>query len=149
MIDETTRLRIGQVAERANLRKSAIRYYEQIGMIPEPERVGGQRVYDPSVLRRLSMIAVSRRAGLSLDEIGELLDAGSEPISERLQELAARKLPDVEALIERAEAMRGWLRAAEGCSCQAIDDCCLFDPATLNTTAIGHAAVTGPGRPGP
>ncbi len=149
MIDETTRLRIGQVAERANLRKSAIRYYEQIGLVPEPERVGGQRVYDPSVLRRLSMIAVSRRAGLSLDEIGELLDAGSEPISERLQELAARKLPDVEALIERAETMRGWLKAAEVCSCQAIDDCCLFDPATLSTAAIGPAAVTRPSRPGP
>ncbi len=149
MIDETTRLRIGQVAERANLRKSAIRYYEQIGLIPEPERVGGQRVYDPTVLRRLSMIAVSRRAGLSLDEIGELLDAGSEPISERLQELAARKLPDVEALIERAEAMRGWLKAAEECSCQTIDGCCLFDPATLSTTAIGAAAVTRPSRPGP
>lgn len=123
-----TRLRIGEVAERAGIRPSAIRYYEQIGLIPEPERVSGQRAYESSVLRRLSLIDVSQRAGLSLDEIRELLDAGSEPISARLQALAAHKLPEVEALIGRAEAMREWLKAAEGCTCQAIDDCALFDP---------------------
>jgi MerR family transcriptional regulator, redox-sensitive transcriptional activator SoxR len=70
---------------------------------------------------------VSQRAGLSLDEIRELIDAGSEPISEHLQSLATRKLPEVEALIERAEAMRDWLRTAEGCDCQTIDECGLFD----------------------
>jgi MerR family redox-sensitive transcriptional activator SoxR len=123
-----TSLRIGEVAERAQLRKSAIRYYEQIGLLPEPERISGQRVYEPSVLRRLSLIDVAQRAGLSLDEIRELLDAGTEPISAQLQELAARKLPEVESLIERAEAMREWLRAAEGCECESIDECGLFDP---------------------
>jgi MerR family redox-sensitive transcriptional activator SoxR len=120
-------LRIGEVAQRAGLRKSAIRYYERVGLLPEAERVSGQRVYEPAVLRRLSMIDVAQRAGLSLDEIRELLDAGNEPISDRLQALAARKLPDVEALIARAEAMRDWLRAAEACECEAIDDCGLFD----------------------
>ena len=70
-------MRIGEVAEQAGLRKSAIRYYEEIGLLPEPERVSGQRVYGPSVLRRLALIDVSQRAGLSLDEIRELLDAGS------------------------------------------------------------------------
>jgi MerR family transcriptional regulator, redox-sensitive transcriptional activator SoxR len=120
-------LRIGEVAERAGLRKSAIRYYEEIGLLPQAERVSGQRVYDPTVFRRLALIDVSQRAGLSLDEIRDLIDAGSEPISEHLQALAAKKLPDVEALIERAEAMRDWLRTAEGCSCQTIDECGLFD----------------------
>lgn len=124
---EDDQLRIGQVAERAGLRKSAIRYYESIGLIPEPDRVSGQRVYDSTVLRRLAMIDVSQRAGLSLDEIRELLDAGSDPISAHMQDLAARKLPEVEALIERAEAMREWLTAAKGCTCDSIDDCGLFD----------------------
>jgi MerR family redox-sensitive transcriptional activator SoxR len=124
-----TRMRIGEVAEQAGLRPSAIRYYEEIGLIPEPERVSGQRTYDASVLRRLALIDVSQRAGLNLDEIRELLDAGTEPISPKIQELAARKLPEVEALIERAEAMRDWLRTAEGCGCQSIDECGLFDPA--------------------
>lgn len=125
-------LRIGEVAERAGLRTSAIRYYESIGLIPEPDRLSGQRVYEPAVLRRLAMIDVSQRAGLSLDEIRELLDAGTEPISGHLRDLAARKLPEVEALIERAEAMREWLLTAKGCDCESIDDCGLFD-ADLST----------------
>jgi MerR family transcriptional regulator, redox-sensitive transcriptional activator SoxR len=115
------------VAERAGLRKSAIRYNEEIGLLPEPERVSGQRVYDPSIFRRLTLIDVSQRAGLSLDDIRELIDAGSEPISDHLQAIATRKLPEVEALIERAQAMRDWLRTAEACSCQTIDECGLFD----------------------
>jgi MerR family redox-sensitive transcriptional activator SoxR len=120
-------MRIGEVANRAGLKPSAIRYYEEIGLLPEPERLSGQRVYEASVLRRLALIDVSQRAGLTLDEIRELIDAGTEPISAQMQELAAKKLPEVEALIERAEAMRDWLRTAEGCDCQSIDDCGLFD----------------------
>jgi MerR family redox-sensitive transcriptional activator SoxR len=138
-IDE--KLRIGEVAERAGVRKSAIRYYEQIGLLPEADRVSGQRVYDPSILRRLALIDVSQRAGLSLDEIRELIDAGSEPISEQLQALAVRKLPDVEALIERAEAMRDWLKTAEGCGCQTIDECGLFDPGREPSKSIGFEVV--------
>jgi MerR family redox-sensitive transcriptional activator SoxR len=121
------KLRIGEVAEQAGLRKSAIRYYEAIGLLPEPERISGQRIYEPSILRRLAMIDVSQRAGLTLDEIRELVDAGSAPISEQLHELAAKKLPEVEALIARAEAMRGWLETAQGCDCETIDECGLFD----------------------
>ena len=130
------KLRIGEVAERAGLRKSAIRYYEEIGLLSKPERVSGQRVYDPSILRRLAVIDVAQRAGLSLDEIRELVDAGSAPISEQLQELAAKKLPEVEALIARAEAMRAWLETAQACGCETIDECGLFDPA--------HAAPVRP-----
>jgi MerR family redox-sensitive transcriptional activator SoxR len=124
------KLRIGQVANQAGLRKSAIRYYEEIGLLPEPERVSRQRVYEPSVLRRLALIDVAQRAGLSLDEIRELLDARNGPISDQLQALARRKLPQVEAHIRRAEATRDWLRTAEGCGCQSIDECGLFDPAS-------------------
>ena len=129
-------MRIGEVASAARLRKSAIRYYEEIGLLPEPERVSGQRVYDRSVLRRLSLIDVSQRAGLTLDEIRELLDAGTEPISDQLQQIAARKLPEVEALITRAEAMRDWLKTAEGCGCQTIDECGLFDADRVNATDL-------------
>ena len=128
MTDE--KLRIGQVANQAGLRKSAIRYYEETGLLPEPERVSRQRVYEPSVLRRLALIDVAQRAGLSLDEIRELLDAGNGPISDQLQALARRKLPQVEAHIRRAEATRDWLRTAEVCGCQSIDECGLFDPAS-------------------
>lgn len=121
------KLRIGEVAERAGLRKSAIRYYEQIGLLPKPERMSGQRVYDRSILRRLAVIDVSQRAGLSLDEIRELIDAGAGPVSDQLQDLAERKLPEIEALIARGEAMRAWLETARHCGCETIDECGLFD----------------------
>ena len=135
------KLRIGQVAEQAGLRKSAIRYYEEIGLLPEPERVSGQRVYDPSVLRRLALIDVSQRAGLTLDEIRELVDAGSAPVSEQLQELATKKLPEVEALIGRAEAMRDWLKTAQGCGCETIDECGLFDAGEPASGPVAHLTV--------
>lgn len=137
-ISETAeQLRIGQVAELAGLRKSAIRYYEEIGLLEQADRISGQRVYDPSVLRRLAVIDVSQRAGLSLDEIRELVEAGAQPASDRLQAIAAQKLPEVEALISRAEAMRDWLKTAEGCGCQTIDECALFDgPSSLAATEL-------------
>jgi MerR family redox-sensitive transcriptional activator SoxR len=136
-----SKLHIGEVAEEAGLRVSALRYYEEIGLLAEVERESGQRVYDRSVLRRLALIDVAQRAGLSLDEIRELLEAGTEPISQHLQEMAARKLPEVERLIRRAEAMRDWLRTAEGCGCQSVDECGLFDPARSSLPAAELTVV--------
>ena len=123
------------------MRKSAIRYYEERGLLPEPERVSGQRVYDRGILRRLAVIDVSQRAGLSLDEIREIVDAGSAPVSEQLQGLAARKLPEVEALIARAEAMRDWLKTAQACGCETIDECGLFDADRVGATATPGLTV--------
>jgi MerR family redox-sensitive transcriptional activator SoxR len=57
------------VAQQAGVNTSLIRYYERIGLLPPPERVSGQRRYDAAVLRRLAVIDVAQRAGLSLDEI--------------------------------------------------------------------------------
>src|SRR5207247_9155375 len=71
----------------------------------------------------------AKRAGFSLDEARVLLrasDAGS-PAFESLRELAARKLPEVEALIVRAQAMRSWLLTATDCSCTSLDVCALSD----------------------
>ena len=122
-------MRIGEVAERAGVKTSLLRYYEQVGLLPEPERVSGQRRFDDSVLRRLVVIDVAQRAGMSLDEIRLLVQDGTEPISGQLRELAARKLPEIDALIERAQRVRSWLETATGCDCQSIDDCALFDDA--------------------
>jgi MerR family redox-sensitive transcriptional activator SoxR len=124
-------MRIGEVARRAGVRVSLIRYYEQIELLPEPERVSGQRRYDETVLRRLAVIDVAQRAGLSLDEIRELVEHGNDPLNDRLRVLAARRLPEIEALIARAERVRTWLQTAIGCDCQAIDDCALFDDPAL------------------
>ena len=124
---EAETMRIGEVARRADVRKSLIRYYEQIGLLPEAERVSGQRRYDETVLRRLTVIDVAQRAGLSLDEIRSLLEHGNDAMSERLRELAERRLPEIDALIERAQRVRTWMQAATACTCDTIDECALFD----------------------
>ena len=120
-------MRIGEAAQRAGVRVSLIRYYEEVGLLPEPARVSGQRRYDESVLRRLAVIDVAQRAGLSLEEIRDLIEHGNDPMGTRLRELAERRLPEIDALIERARRVRQWLEAAQSCECEAIDDCRLFD----------------------
>ena len=126
-MDET--LTIGQLAKRFALKTSAIRYYERVGVLPEPSRESGQRRYAADAIKRLEILDVAKRAGFSLDEARVLLrasDAGS-PAFESLRKLAARKLPEVEALIVRAQAMRSWLLTATDCSCTTLDVCALFD----------------------
>ena len=75
------------------------------------------------------MIQAAKQAGFSLDEVGVLLASTDEgtPAHEEVRALAARKLPEVDALIERAEAMRDWLSAADQCGCETLDACALFD----------------------
>ena len=119
-------MRIGEVAERAGVRVSLIRYYEHVGVLPVAPRVRGQRRYDDSVLRRLAVIDVAQRAGLALDEIRQLVEHGNDPMSDRLRALADRRLPEIDALIDRAQRVRTWLQAAQACDCERIDDCALF-----------------------
>jgi MerR family redox-sensitive transcriptional activator SoxR len=118
-----TSMTIGEVAARAGLNTSHIRYYERVGVLPEPERVSGQRRYDEEVLHRLAIVDVAQRAGFTLDEVRDLT-------TPRVRELAARKLPEVETLIKRAQAVREWLQVAQTCDCETVDVCSLFtDPA--------------------
>ena len=101
-MDDST-FTIGEVATRAGLNVSAIRFYEAEGLLPEAPRVAGQRRYGDETLNRLGVIDVAKRAGFSLDDIRVLLDATDrgEPAHNRLQELAVRKLPEVDELIRR------------------------------------------------
>ena len=122
-------LTIGQVADAAGINASAIRYYERNGILPEPERVSGQRRYDEEVLNRLSILAVAKQAGFTLEEVKELLtatDAG-EPAHAELRELAQAKLPQIDALIEHAQEVKRWLEASSRCTCNDLGDCSLFD----------------------
>ncbi len=133
-------LTIGQVAARAGLNTSHIRYYEQVGVLPEPVRVGGRRRYDEEVLNRLGIIDVAQRAGLTLEEIRDLTgpDNRSATAGERIREVADRKLPDIEALIERATAVKRWLELARHCDCEAVDVCDLFvDPRLAPADRLG------------
>lgn len=110
------------------MRASSIRYYESVGVLPEPERRSGQRRYGPEAIERLKVIAVAQQAGFSLSEIRELLQSSEEgQVSERLKTFAERKLPEVEELIARAKAMKAWLETATGCNCSTLDVCGPFE----------------------
>jgi MerR family transcriptional regulator, redox-sensitive transcriptional activator SoxR len=128
---EDSTFTIGEVAKRAGLNVSAIRFYEAEGLLPEAQRVAGQRRYGDETLNRLGIIDVAKRAGFSLEEIRVLLDASDkgEPAHNRLQELAQSKLPEVDELIRRAEIVRAWLTTATGCGCDTFDACALFSDA--------------------
>jgi MerR family redox-sensitive transcriptional activator SoxR len=119
---------IGELARRTSRRTSAIRYYEEIGLLPEPDRVSGQRRYPESSVRTLAVVDTAQRAGLSLEEIKHVL--GGQP-TEELRLIAERRLPEVEEMLERATVVRGWLEAAARCECLSLDDCCLFDDSAL------------------
>jgi MerR family transcriptional regulator, redox-sensitive transcriptional activator SoxR len=131
---------IGAVAALAGKRPSSIRYYEHIGLLPPATRVSGRRVYGPDTVRTLAVIETGQRAGLTLDEIRVLLSAapGDQAAIGRLREVAERKLPEITALIERTQIVRGWLECAARCECPSLDECPLFDdPATLPHKAPG------------
>jgi MerR family redox-sensitive transcriptional activator SoxR len=132
-------LTIGEVAKLVGLRTSAIRYYESVGVLPEPERESGQRRYTTETVRQLQVIDVAKRAGFSLEEASALLttDRDGSPAYAQLRELAQQKLPQVDALIERAQAMRAWLHTATGCGCQTLDACALFDTDSDRHRSLG------------
>jgi len=71
-------LTIGQVADAAGLKTSAIRFYEARGLLPKPVRVGGQRRYTEQTLQRLAFLDVAKRAGFSLEEARLLFDAADQ-----------------------------------------------------------------------
>jgi MerR family redox-sensitive transcriptional activator SoxR len=135
-------MRIGEVARQAGVRVSLIRYYEEIALLPEPARVSGQRRYDETVLRRLAVIDVAQRAGLTLDEIRELVQHGNDPMSDRLRQLAHHRLTEIDALIDRAQRVRHWLNAAQRCDCESIDECALFDDPPLASAKQARPLAT-------
>lgn len=113
-------LTIGEVAERAGIRTSAIRFYEKIGLLPQPVRAGGQRRYTSSVLARLALLRRTRDCGLSLKEIRALFeDCG--PPSERWQRAARNKIAELDVLLERIAKMRELLQRR--CDCIDLDEC--------------------------
>lgn len=131
-------LTIGQVAQRAGLRTSHIRFYERVGVLPQPDRVGGRRRYRSEVLHRLSIIDIAQRAGLTLEEIAPLTgpEHRGADTGRHIRALADDKLPQIDALIARAQAVKHWLRVARSCDCSSVDVCGLFvDPTLLPPAA--------------
>ena len=127
-------LTIGEVARRAGVATSSIRYYERIGLLPLPDRVSGQRRYDTDVLGKLGFIGVAQSAGFKLREIGELIAGidGADGLGTQMRALSSQKLDEIEALLERTRAMKGWLEVAQECGCVTPAECALFpEPSEL------------------
>src|SRR5262244_277521 len=119
-------LTISQVAQEIRLRPSAIRYYENIGLLPKAERLSGQRRYDPAVLYRLAIIQRARQLGFTLDEIRYLF-FGFRDIarpSERWRTLSQRKLAELNHLMNGIKEVQGVLKKLmTKCRCSTLDQC--------------------------
>jgi len=92
-MDDWPQLTIGDVAHRAGLATSSIRYYESIGLLPEPDRLHGQRRYRTDVLGRLAFIGIAQSAGFKLDEIKALVVGvdGADGMAGQMRALSIRK----------------------------------------------------------
>jgi len=112
---------IGEVARRASVPASTIRYYERVGLLPAPERQAGQRRYTEEVLLRLQVIRFARENAFTLGEIGRLLSG--RPYSDRLRQLASAKIAELERVAHRARSMQAILRTALRCRCTTLEAC--------------------------
>ena len=110
---------IGEVAKRAGVTASTVRYYERASILPKPRRKNGIRQYDDDVLKRLSMIRLAQSAGLTLKETRTLLRAMEQKGNAvmELQRLAIKKLPELQTALERARTLVELMTAAQSCGC--------------------------------
>lgn len=115
-------LTIGEVARRAEVPPTTLRYYEQIGLLDSPVRIGGQRRYEESVLPRLEVIRVCKLAGFSLEEIVVLFadDAPGRPAS---RALAETKLAEIDSRIASLVSAREVIEWGMACRCPSIGAC--------------------------
>ena len=128
----TTSLTIGEVARRAGIAATTLRYYEQIGLLAPAARVGGQRRYGDSILARLEVIRLCKTAGFALEDIAVLFadDAPGRPVS---RSLARSKLAEIDARMDELRRAREIVEWGMACTCPSIDDC------TCGVHAIGSA----------
>jgi MerR family redox-sensitive transcriptional activator SoxR len=118
-------LSIGDVARRAGLRASALRYYEQVGLISPQPRVSGRRQYDSGVFNVLAVIEYAKRAGFTIAQTKLLLTGfGAEvTASARWRSMARRKQGELDEVIANARRMKNLLQAASKCKCLSLEEC--------------------------
>lgn len=119
-------LTISEVARAVGLRSSAIRYYEEIGVLQPAVRMGGQRRYDKTAIYRLTLIRRAQEAGFSLTEIQELFSGFGEevPVSARWKALSESKLSEIKDKIAQLQWMQNLLEdMVESCTCASLDAC--------------------------
>jgi len=134
-------LTIGEVARRSGVASSALRFYEERGLIASVRAGSGHRRYPRSVLRRIAFIVFAQRIGLTLEEIGaELtkLPADRSPTRQDWARLSGAWTKRVDQMIAQLQRLRDGLTQCIGCGCLSIDKCRWANPAD-------HARRRGPG----
>ena len=118
-------MKIGQLAASAGLNASAIRYYEKLGLLAPPQRLGGQRRYPSDALSRVLLIRFATDMGFSLGEIKLFLSGlrDNAPVGPRWKKLAARKLSEVERNIARSLKLKALLQGLLHCRCASLQFC--------------------------
>jgi MerR family redox-sensitive transcriptional activator SoxR len=118
-------LAISDVAREFGLRTSAIRYYEQIGILPPPLRKNGRRRYERSVLFRLAVVQHAQESGFTLDEIRDLFFGfrPATPPPKRWHRLSERKIAELRERVKRLQVMETLLKQIQGCRCNALEQC--------------------------
>ena len=137
-------LSIGEIARKTGIRTSALRYYEEAGVLPLPERNNGRRLYDADAIKRVNVLRFAQQAGFTLDEIKVLFHGfgSTTPLSARWQKLAREKLVELDTLVERIQSMRRALEIGLKCGCVRIEDCSL-SPADITAEGQGKRQQKG------
>ncbi|MEM8696910.1 MAG: helix-turn-helix domain-containing protein [Pseudomonadota bacterium] len=117
-------LDISEVAKRSGVPASALRHYEEKGLIESIGRRGLRRIFEPLVLEQLALIALGRAAGFSLDEIAAMFTSGGRPQIDRA--VLTAKADELDATIRKLEAMRDGLRHAAACPAPSHMECPTF-----------------------
>ncbi len=136
-----TEVTIGELAERSGIATSAIRYYEERGLVWSRRTTGNQRRYERAMLRRLAFIRTAQRVGLSLEEIEQALatlPSNRTPTKADWTRLSRGWRPRLEAQIAQLERLRDTLDSCIGCGCLSLRRCSLSNPGD-------QAADRGPG----
>jgi MerR family redox-sensitive transcriptional activator SoxR len=119
---------IGELADKARVRASALRYWEQRGLLPGAHREGGRRVWPATTIRRVALIKMAQRAGFTLAEITQLVTSDSSPSAARQwREMAARKLPELDRHIAQTQRLRQAVADCLECGCMNFDRCLLLE----------------------
>jgi MerR family redox-sensitive transcriptional activator SoxR len=136
-------LTISQIARQVDLRPSAIRYYEKIGILPAAQRSSGQRRYDETVLYKLAVIQRARLIGFTLEEIRHLFFGfrTNAPAAERWRKLSERKLAELETLVGHIQTIQGLLRRQGNCKCVKLDQ---FGKAMFQKSCEDQATKSNP-----
>lgn len=122
---------IGELSERTGVARSALRFYEDEGLIHSERTSGNQRRYHREVVRRVSFIRVAQELGMSLEEINEAMQGLPEsrtPTKADWAKISKAWRPRIEARIEMMERLRDRLDSCIGCGCLSLKACHLLNP---------------------